>query len=1570
MKERTNKLFSLLISAILVAQPLLANGVIAWAETDLSPATTVSTSTETSESETSSTEEGQEGPADLEGGLDSSDKQNEEQNLAKSSQVEPEKAPVLPSHLLAMLPLDSQGDILLSYYQEAANQVALVGKDGSVSKVPLSDSYGYTPINPKAQDQFEQVRSAFEAIQFEDLYEYLVPAYQSNIERLRIQTELQKTLGRTPTSAEVDTALRAYYMERLDLRTAFDEVKGQLPWLLMGILERTESVDINQLLAQKKRILLGLTYLERQYSFDFDHISAKRLLLFYPEVFGTPGGSNPLDRIVAIGQVSYADLELLNAEKTFEKFLSVYIQQGSLQAWLDQTVASFAPAYDGASWFNLTSPAHIVETVSHHGETRIYEKMRTDERLRKHLIALLTVSPDSIFAISTMSSVNYGLVQSYVPPGDTSALPAFKEQLQAIAQQQEDFFATWARITGKSQELASANILVVDSLRHYGSPYQSARELWSAATGPTANLGVKEFFTPLSLYRPYQQVGAEAAPSSRSFHNFMVKSLSQSGQETFTHEVTHIIDKSIYFMGQDRRTGQLAEVYARGMFETIDNSVGVSAYKPVFNLNLSYELGDQRTQNASSSRFQSAADLQTYMQGVMDVLYTLDYAEAKASLGKSAEDKALLYHQLTLVPDSNVARRGANQVKDKIQTITSSQAAQLTTLNHLIEQGMISSRFTFQGTTGIGLVEPNSYYVIQLFNPIYAAMQNDPGSVGELSFKRNAYELLAEYGYQDGMVAYISNQYGGSDQAALAAIFGGQYQGQMVEFKKAMFQRRIEKRHQLKAIDGIQSYQELEALMQVAVDQDLAKMKQNKAANRPVLDGVTAVESLKLRVYQAYLKLSNDFSEPIYQPILGTKTEEIIVPIPIQRVEQSKADLWEGETQEVPGQEGSKKLVKTWQTQDGVPVGQPEIVETEIRPMRPTIVYRGTKPVQGETVATRIVTIPIETEYRTDANLDEGKTRTVDGKAGSKRVITTQPTYKGQPQGQATVREEIITPMVKTIIYRGTKPVQGEIVTTRIVTIPIETEYRTDANLDEGKTRTVDGKAGSKRVITTQPTYKGQPQGQTTVREEIITPMVKTIIYRGTKPVAKYKVSYQFTSTDKTRLLPQEVINLLPKDSGLYAKGQVVTAKTPSKTSIPLSEGTWTFAGYSLARQTITDKDIRFVGQWRFTKRSVQIGTKTEESIVPIPIQRVEQSKADLWEGETQEVPGQEGSKKVVKTWQTQDGVPVGQPEIVETEIRPMRPTIVYRGTKPVQGETVATRIVTIPIETEYRTDANLDEGKTRTVDGKAGSKRVITTQPTYKGQPQGQATVREEIITPMVKTIIYRGTKPVAKYKVSYQFTSTDKTRLLPQEVINLLPKDSGLYARGQVVTAKTPSKTSIALSEGTWTFAGYSLGRQTITDKDIRFVGQWRFTAKPQVVDSVPDLLKPVYRLYHPSLQVHLYTTDANELAVLKKRGDWNYEGIAWKTETTKGDPVYRLYHPTIKVHLYTRDKNEYAVLAQRGWLQEGIAYRFYGPVPVYRLYHTGLKKHLYTRDRNERDLLKTRGWLFEGIAWYSQP
>ena len=73
-------------------------------------------------------------------------------------------------------------------------------------------------------------------------------------------------------------------------------------------------------------------------------------------------------------------------------------------------------------------------------------------------------------------------------------------------------------------------------------------------------------------------------------------------------------------------------------------------------------------------------------------------------------------------------------------------------------------------------------------------------------------------------------------------------------------------------------------------------------------------------------------------------------------------------------------------------------------------------------------------------------------------------------------------------------------------------------------------------------------------------------------------------------------------------------------------------------------------------------------------------------------------------------------------------------------------------------------------------------------------------------------------------------------------------------------------------------------------------------------------LYRLYHPGLQVHLYTTDTNEYKVLGARG-WKQEGLAWNTADKQGDAVYRLYHPGLRVHLYTKDTNEYKVLATRG-------------------------------------------------------
>lgn len=925
------------------------------------------------------------------------------------------------AHLRTLLPIGNDGDIQLVTSNQAVTQLALVGNDNRVQYAAPSTENEYVAVNPKAREQWESVKNEFATVRYEDLYALLNP-YVRATDRLTLQIQLQKSLGRTPTTTEVDHAVKAFYMDKLDMRASFDRVKANLEQLMLGVLERSTGVTTGILQKQKLHLLLGLTYLERQYSFKFKGLSASRLLLLHPEVFGRVGTTTALTRLNRIGQLTYADLELGASANTYVKKFSAMTGQATVQDFIDRALNLFAPEMTGDAWFKATTKAYIVEVASQRRTTSLYEKMRSDERLKNHLIALLTLTSDRVYAISTMSSVTYGLVDSYVAPNDASGLEQFKTDLTKYGQQQEAFFDTWYRITDKKDELLHANLLVVDTMQIHNPSKDTAEARWSPATGTGANQGVREFFTPLKLYRNYLHAGAEAVVGSGYFSYSMIKALTLEGQETFTHEVTHLLDKTVWLNGQDKRTGQWPEVYARGLFEINDGTIGVSSYKPMFGFNFSYELGEQRTQNASPNRFASEADLQPYMKGLMDVIYTLDYAEAQSSLKRSPADKVLLYHQMTLVPETN-AKRGANQTRDKISTITEAQAEKLKTVHDLVDHQMVASRLTFQGILGTGEVTPNGYYAIPLFNPIYAALQQDAGSVGDLSFRRNAYELLAAYGYKGGMIPYISNQHGGTDQAALQAILPPSYNGKLTTFKKAMFQERMNKVNHLKPVDGIANFTQLQSLMDQAVAKDLEQIKLNKRMNRDRNHGVSAVEALKLRVYQGYLRDTDDFRSSIYQATESTVSETEVVEIQIETKEEQKADLWEGERETVLGKVGRKQIVRTWKTVNGAKQGGPEIEETILEQMVPTIVYKGTKPIKGQKVTAEEVEIPITDQHLEDKNLEEGQTRTVEGTVGRKRITTTQPTEKDQPVDKATVKEEVITHMVPRKIYKGTKKV-------------------------------------------------------------------------------------------------------------------------------------------------------------------------------------------------------------------------------------------------------------------------------------------------------------------------------------------------------------------------------------------------------------------------------------------------------------------------------------------------------------------------------------------------------------------
>ena len=886
-------------------------------------------------------------------------------------------------------------------------------------------------FNETVEEKIQKVKQSFKEVKYDDLYTILNP-YVSLWDKQDVKNQLKKELGVEPTQAQIDERLKSFCMDKLDLRKSFEYVQNNLDTILKKLFDNDPYFSSQYIISKRNEILIALSYLERNYSFDFKGEVAKDLILYnYPQSLS--GFSALMD----IGEVSFSDLELKNTAKTYKKKIAPITKDNTIFDFIESSLNKYYPAMSASEWFKDRSNAYIVEAKSSNQniDTSFYNKMKNDPKLSDHLIPLLSLSQDNIYVISTMSTVSYGLVDTYVDRKESNyneSKRKFEADLQETANKQEEFLDFWYRISNKRDTLLNGNnIIIIDTMRKYGEG--STRDLWAPKYGETLS-GVREFITPLDFYSNYMFVDGEAS-GDNLVKLYLSKTLTDRGQSTYTHELTHLLDKKVWLNGYGRRTGKGAETFATGMFESLNNTVGLSEYEPIFNLNLAYKLGEGRVQNASPNRFMQESDLKDYMQGLMDVIYTLDYAEAISSLRRTNSEKAILFNQLELTPEK--APNTENKSNDTFKHIDESIASTLNTIDDLIEKNIVSGRLKFKGNATVGTTEQNGYYVAPLLEPIYAGIQNDEGSTGEITFKRYAYELLAEYGYSEGMVSYVSNKYS-NDKEALNAILDSKYNGSLTEFKKDMFKRRIDKLSDLKETDYFKNYEELQQLMNEAVEKDLKMMESNKTNSQPMAQNVKEVQKLKTKILQWYLVNTNDFTTSIYNSkvIVSEDKEVTETEIPIEVINREDSNLWEDETRTKPGTSGSIRTTKIWRTENGVRVGDPIINQEIIREMVPTIIYKGTKKIYDEIVTVDDnVEIPIIEKVIEDPNLYIGEEKRVEGKAGIKKVTTIQKTNKGQPVGDPIINQEIIREMVPTIIYKGTKalPTQNEIYPAEVI---------------------------------------------------------------------------------------------------------------------------------------------------------------------------------------------------------------------------------------------------------------------------------------------------------------------------------------------------------------------------------------------------------------------------------------------------------------------------------------------------------------------------------------------------------
>lgn len=92
-----------------------------------------------------------------------------------------------------------------------------------------------------------------------------------------------------------------------------------------------------------------------------------------------------------------------------------------------------------------------------------------------------------------------------------------------------------------------------------------------------------------------------------------------------------------------------------------------------------------------------------------------------------------------------------------------------------------------------------------------------------------------------------------------------------------------------------------------------------------------------------------------------------------------------------------------------------------------------------------------------------------------------------------------------------------------------------------------------------------------------------------------------------------------------------------------------------------------------------------------------------------------------------------------------------------------------------------------------------------------------------------------VDTYDASFEFVSNAPGRALSADVQALLPSTKTMLIDGSTVQPTTPALTSVADTQGTWTFAGWTPTEAIIAGASVVFVGAWDFAVDPDAQFNV---------------------------------------------------------------------------------------------------------------------------------------
>ncbi|HEV3608891.1 TPA: immunoglobulin A1 protease, partial [Streptococcus pneumoniae] len=184
------------------------------------------------------------------------------------------------------------------------------------------------------------------------------------LQKLDYQSDaIRKTLGISP-----EVKLTELYLE-----DQFSKTKQNLGDSLKKLLSAdaglasdnsvTRGYLVDKIKNNKEALLLGLTYLERWYNFNYGQVNVKDLVMYHPDFFGK-GNTSPLDTLIELGKSGFNNLLAKNNVDTYG--ISLASQHGTtdLFSTLEHYRKVFLPNTSNNDWFKSETKAYIVEEKS------------------------------------------------------------------------------------------------------------------------------------------------------------------------------------------------------------------------------------------------------------------------------------------------------------------------------------------------------------------------------------------------------------------------------------------------------------------------------------------------------------------------------------------------------------------------------------------------------------------------------------------------------------------------------------------------------------------------------------------------------------------------------------------------------------------------------------------------------------------------------------------------------------------------------------------------------------------------------------------------------------------------------------------------------------------------------------------------------------------------------------------------------------------------------------------------------------------------------------------------------